>query len=111
MCVSLSCKTSLLTHCRDGGDSPATMETSFDPETVPLRNLEPHNDLSRPYDRQESIENDGFPPLPSTFSFNLGSETDLTGCDVDVDAERLSHAGQVPDSCKYDHFLVIVAKI
>lgn len=83
---------------QDGGDSPATMETSFDPETVPLRNLEPHNDLSRPYDRQESIENDGFPPLPSTFSFNLGSETDLTGCDVDVDAERLSHAGQVPDS-------------
>lgn len=86
------------------------METSFDPETVPLRNLELHNDLSRPYDRQESTENDGFPPLPSTFSFNLGSETDLTG-DVDVDAERLSHAGQVPDSCKYDHSLVIVAKI
>lgn len=80
------------------GDSPVTMETSFDPETVPLRNLELHNDLSRPYDRQESIENDGFPPLPSTFSYNLGSETDLTGCDVDVDAGRLSHAEQVPDS-------------
>nr|APG29681.1 EDAR [Crassostrea hongkongensis] len=83
---------------QDGGDSPVTMETSFDPETVPLRNLELPNDLSTPYDRQASIENDGFPPLSSTFSFNLGSGLDLTGCDVDLDAGRLSDAGQVTNS-------------
>lgn len=83
---------------QDGGDYPVTMETSFDPETVPLRNLELPNDPSTLCDRQASIENDGFPPLSSTFSYNLGSDLDLTGRDVDLDAGRLSDDGQVTDS-------------
>lgn len=87
------------------------METSFDPETVPLRNLELPNDPSTLCDRQASIENDGFPPLSSAFSYNLGSDLDLTGRDVDLDAGRLSDDGQVTDSRMYDYSLVIVAKI
>lgn len=86
----------------EGGDGPVTMETSFDPESIPLKNLEPPNDLPATYERQESVENDDYPPLSSRFSYNLESDLDLDMRDVEPDAGRLFDTIQVFDSRSHE---------